>query len=411
MKITKLMLSAFVAAAALVSCNKENHSPEIDNDLKTINLSIGNMIMTKGLAGDKINPGDVVQVNDFQVFLTEASGTHLYNDDVMTLNGDSFVPATFYWDGNQLKDATLFTYDYHFVSPHCTRVIAVANAGKPLTLAQALELSAEAAQQQDASNLILFGEDVLEPKLVNGEPQIHQGTDNAGKTFYSEVYSASPILTPTIARFEVDGFSMNFNAGELVKVDIKDILFQNYHNNMTYAVPGTAKTTHIANLEADADVYYWFTSHTDDNTAATWYRDSFTGLVLQKPASPTEGTNYVHRVDIKDGATKSPRAYHLFAPASCPDLVVNMVVTTKDPVSGAEHTTNAYVHTATFRTSDGTAITQIQPGTIYRMSGRGETDGDGTIDINEDDLNSVDRCLDIIVSVKSWDVVLVTPEF
>ena len=35
----------------------------------------------------------------------------------------------------------------------------------------------------------------------------------------------------------------------------------------------------------------------------------------------------------------------------------------------------------------------------------------GFIDIDEDDLNTVDRCLDITVDVHKWKVVLVTPEF
>ena len=54
MKLTKLMLSACVAALALVACNKEETAP-VDGNLKTVQLSLENIIMTKGIS-DPIRP-------------------------------------------------------------------------------------------------------------------------------------------------------------------------------------------------------------------------------------------------------------------------------------------------------------------------------------------------------------------
>lgn len=411
MKITKLMLSALVAAAVLVSCNKENHLPEAGTGVKTVNMSIGNLIMTKGLAGTPIASGTPVVVNDFQVFLTEASGTHLYNEGVMTLgDGTTYQPATFYWSNKELQNGTAFDYDYHFVSPHCTKIIVVANVGKQITLAEVKALSANIEQQQNPNNLLLFGEAALEAKLDDsGNQVIHEGTiTNNGEeeSFYSEVYHAEPVLYPTIARFEVDGFAMNFDGDALSEVAVTDILFQDYITTMTAGIPGTTYKTLIDNLDSDADVYYWFNNTTDDDTDATWYRDSFTGLTLTKPAAATEGTNYVDRAAIA-----TPRAYHFFAPANVPDMVIKMMTTSED-ANGNKVNSDAYVYTATFLDSDGKALTSIEPGVIYRMSGRADVgDNKGFIDIDEDDLNTVDRCLDITVDVHKWEVVLVTPEF
>lgn len=407
MKITKLMLSAFVAAAVLVSCNKENHLPEAGTGVKTVNMSIGNLIMTKGLAGTQIASGTPVVVNDFQVFLTEASETHLYNNGVMTLNdaGSAYEAATFYWSGNELKNATEFNYDYHFVSPHCTKILVVANAGRALTLAEAKALGANIEQQQNPNSLLLFGEATLERKLDNNNQVIHEGEYN-GESFYSEVYHAEPILYPTIARFEVDGFAMNFNGDALTEVKVTDILFQNFVTTMTASDPGTASHIFINDLDSDADVYYWFTSNTDDDTDATWYRDSFTDLTLTKPAAATEGTNYVDRAAIA-----TPRAYHFFAPADVPDMVIKMMTTSVD-ASNNPLVSDAYVYATSFLDPDGNPLASIKPGVIYRMSGRAEAgDNKGFIDIDEDDLNTVDRCLDITVDVHKWEVVLVTPEF
>ena len=45
------------------------------------------------------------------------------------------------------------------------------------------------------------------------------------------------------------------------------------------------------------------------------------------------------------------------------------------------------------------------------MSGEGEVAGKGAIEIPEDKIDPMDRCLDIKVEVKQWEVALITPEF
>ena len=47
MKLTKLMLSACVAALALVSCNKDETTPDVSNRLKTVEVSLENVALTK----------------------------------------------------------------------------------------------------------------------------------------------------------------------------------------------------------------------------------------------------------------------------------------------------------------------------------------------------------------------------
>ena len=59
MKLSKLMLSASVAAIALVSCNKQDTTPE-SKRLRSVDISIENIVITKAAAGDKINAGDTL---------------------------------------------------------------------------------------------------------------------------------------------------------------------------------------------------------------------------------------------------------------------------------------------------------------------------------------------------------------
>ena len=56
-------------------------------------------------------------------------------------------------------------------------------------------------------------------------------------------------------------------------------------------------------------------------------------------------------------------------------------------------------------------ITSFEEGKIYRMSAKGEVEKDGSIPIDEDDIDPMDRCLEITVDVVDWAIELVYPEF
>ena len=56
-------------------------------------------------------------------------------------------------------------------------------------------------------------------------------------------------------------------------------------------------------------------------------------------------------------------------------------------------------------------VKEFEEGKIYRMSAAGEVEKDGSIPIDEDDIDPMDRCLEITVDVVDWAVELVYPEF
>lgn len=392
MKITKLMLSALVAAAALVACNKESHTPEV-TDVRTVEMSVANLVMTKGEAGNKISDGAAVVVNDFQIFLTDDSHDKVYTEGI---KGDNNTEPKFYWSESELTGGfTTIAQNYHYVSHHCSRIVAIANAGRELTLDEALELGAVIKDQQDQDNLLLFADVEL---TRHAEGKMHE---SEGK--YAEVYVAHPVLTPTVARFEVDGFVMTFSGDKYTKAKVLDIAFQDYLPSMKYGVPQGTSVIPIPNLDSDADVYAWFNS--DEATHFGWFRDSFTDAVLEKPATADAMGNYVAKADI------SPKAYHFFAPAGVPDMMINLLL---DGIAGTN--IPGYLWTNTFKYLDKTTnetktLETIMPGTIYRMSAAGEALGDGSIPFDEEDLNAVERCLEVTVEVAKWEVILVTPEF
>ena len=391
MKLTKLMLSAFAAAVALVACNKvETDVPENTN-LKSVKLSLENVIMTKGLAGDKIKAGDAVMVNNFKIILTDASYSQEY-----TAKADAAgaTDATFYFTDETFA-AGPKEYNFHYVDHKVTKVIAVANMGD-VTLQDIKNFTEEIADQQDQKNLVLWADAALE---ATGETHTVEGTDK-----YTEVYEASVSLKPAISRFEVDGFVINFGTTpKFNKIEVTEIAFDHYYPTMAFSTAdgmfkAVATGTHVKNptdYASQADVFGWL-----NNTATIgWYVDRFTGTDIPTMVPDDSATENVfeNRADTPDAL-----AYHFFAGDVVPTMVIKLLADGNP----------AYVYTSDFISKQtNTAITEIKGGVIYRMSAAGEIDQTGGSVPIPDDLDPIQRCLDIIVDVEDWVVELVTPEF
>ena len=391
MKLTKLMLSASIAALALVSCNKQDTTPEMaPNRLKTVEVSLENVILTKSTYADaeKISAGDKIVVNDFQLFLLDGSG----NEFVGKVT-DGSAAAQSYWDSALPLGGTA---SFHYVDPNCTKVVAVANMGKKFdSYADLLtELSnnpIEIVGQQDPKKLVLYAED---SSFEAGGTHVDNGKDAEGNTiqYQQEVYKVALVLKPRISRFEVDGFSVKFQDPANPKyneIKITQLAFQNYceTTDLITGVEGTTVTAPITDFANQAAVYTWLDGIT---TPTPWYRDAIDLTIT--PAYP-----------VKDLPANGKLAYHAFSGDKVPVFVLKLIVDGQP----------AYLYTKNLKDISGNPITTFQEGYIYRMSGQGEAGpgSDGTIEIPEEKIDPMDRCLDITVDVMSWEVVLVTPEF
>lgn len=381
MKLSKLMLSASIAAIALVSCNKQDTTPE-SKRLRSVDISIENIVITKAAAGDKINAGDAVVVNDFQIFLTDNSGNE-YTGKVK----DGSAAAQSYWTAADLSEA--ISAEFHYVDPNCTKVVAVANMGKELTFAEYKALTTiNIDDQQNSQNLVLYdAKDLVATGNQHSDPNVD------GTTYVADIYKADLVMTPRVSRFEVDGFTVKFNEEpKYQNINITQIAFQNYYPATTVK-EGTESGTpviYMQNLANQAEVYTWLDTPVEGEVP--WYRDYFDVTIT--PAAPT--------ADIKDAdGNNAPLAYHIF---SC-DLVPVMVI--KLTADGQP----AYLYSKGFYKDAETPVTTFEEGKIYRMSAKGEVENDGSIPIDEDDIDPMDRCLEITVDVVDWAVELVYPEF
>ncbi|MBR5199198.1 MAG: hypothetical protein IKW20_05155 [Bacteroidales bacterium] len=377
MKLTKLMLSASVAALALVSCNKQDTTPEAPKRLKTVEISLENAALTKGLAGSKIEAGDAVVLNDFKIFLTDGSGNE-YSAKV----ADGSADAKTYWNTADLADGAIEA-SFHYVDPNCTKVVAVGNLGDDLTFAEYKALAnLKVGEQQEQDKLVLY--DVKDLVKASGQ---HTDQNVNGTTYVSDVYEAELVLTPRISRFEVDGFTVKFNSTpKYQNINVTQIAFQNYYpeTSVTTGVESGELVNHIKDLANQSEVYTWLDTPVEGTTP--WYRDYFDITITPSAAT-------------KD--TPKPLAYHVFSSDAAPVMVIKLLADGQP----------AYLYSKGFYKTDGTPVTAFEEGKIYRMSAKGEVENDGSIPIDEDDIDPMDRCLEITVDVIDWAVELVYPEF
>ncbi len=381
MKITKLMLSALVAAAALVSCNKEDLTPETIG-LKTVKISLENAIMTKGPAGDKINANDPVQVNNIKIFLTNDNFTNSY--PAHDLEGNE---VSTYFSSLPTSPAA-----FHFISDKCSKVLVVANCDDPdLTLDDVKEMQAVGiGTQQDQTDLILIGSSGLtrvanDPNTPEDE-SVH--TNTSGK--YTEVYEADVTVCPIISRFEIDGFAIKFQKNIYSSIAITDVGFQHYFKNSYYTnggfVPVSSNGANdiyapLADLENKVAVFEWFNDAANKNV---WYRDAVTGVTL----TPTDN---VKVIDNKF-------AYHFYPGNIIPTMMIKLVGNGDQP---------AYVYTTNYKLSNGDPLLRLEAGMIYRMN---SASGEGVVEI-PDNFDPIQRCINVSVSAERWAVTLITPDF
>lgn len=400
MKLSKLMLSACVAALALVSCNKDGHTPEGPAVLKSVEVNIGNIVFTKGDAGDKINAGDAVKVTDIQLFLVDDAGNvHKGWDATKTGELDGYFPTlttgTADSDGNYPVGTDAFAF--HFVDPAVTKVVAVANIGEAksfndLTALKTALDELTVGSQQDQTKLTLYAESTLTKKSAN-----HTTDTDSGVTVENQVYTAEVTLVPRIARFEIDGFKVDYDTTtpEFENVTFTQIGFVNYMPTASLTT-GTASGT-VVNPLSD---YYTTTGPTNETAIYEWFATkpegtetwTFDGInVATTPISP-----------IGTLGTGNEVAYHFFAGNVVPTFFFQL---TADGVPG-------FIYTKKLKdSSTGSEITSFEAGKIYRMHAATKTEGDGYVPVDPDVINTMERCLEVTVEVVPWQVVLVTPEF
>lgn len=401
MKLSKLMCAAFAAAMLLVGCNKENSVDDGSNGFKSCVLQLENVAVTKSSSTDYIANNAAVTLNSFQVFFSD--GTSLYQ----AYDSDGVAVAETYFDSDltELKE-------FHFLPHAVNEVLVIGNfdeitnlgtvdeTGKySLTRQQLREQinQLEIANEQNPKDMKLFGVDQSLVATGNHDTESDK----------NPVYMAEVELKPTVARFEITGFSYDVDpesAGRKYKsLSIEQLTVRTYFEKATAAISGESVLT-VTGSQNDAYNENTYPI-TDGNVNAYfnavkgkgWFADEpgivFDGSTWSK-GNLTPTTDAPYFTESVDNVLYS---YQLF-PGQVPQFLVRLEA---EPTSGA--TEHLYLMTNSLRKSNNEIVLpqDILPGNIYRMA---FTFSDGSFEQPE-------KCIELKVSVAKWQVNVLTPEF
>ena len=367
MKLTKLMLSASVAALALVSCNKNESTPVVmDQNLKSVEISLSNVqFATKGAGYTSDLSGTDLQLNTIQLFFTD--GTSLYTPKM----ADGATDAVTYLDASEATGENL---NFHYLPAAVNKVIAVGNS-IPISASSLadLEIAVEIGSQQDPTDLILFAESQITTKKTPN----HDSDPNAHET---DVYSVALNLLPRVARFEINGFTCNFTTTGISSVEISQVHFVDYYFTNTIR-PNINSDLMAIDMSSQTTIFNHLLSH----TTADWDNDLFDPAIQ---LNATENSTVSGDINLAYNFYPGVGAY--------PRFVLYM---TTDGILPS------YLATTTFRTESGEILdsaSDFKPGYIYRIT---------DFAFSDTDLTHQDRCVEITLSVSKWNVVSVTPNF
>lgn len=389
MKLSNLIFSAGFAVLALASCNKQVTTPH-DTNLKSVEISLENVKYTKSPTDVFLTSDDKVVLASFKIFLTD--GVNVLK------NIEGTEEQTFYY--SSVSEALPDKATIHYVPASVNKVVVVGNVaedwGSDITTYEALKKAAlDIDSQQDYTSLTLFGESGLTPA----------GTMHDHSNASYNLYSAQVQVAPLVARFEIDGFAIVFskNESKYDKVEVKQIALNNYYETTTISPIAASALVDRVGAVNDVNAFKFFNENLDV-TENNWYYDALAEgeVVLARPAAADSEGNYIATANMT-----SKKAYHFFPGDSAPQIFMQLNVYE----TGSTTSTPSYIYSKGFKTTAGETVTFL-PGYVYRMNFQGEaTGGDGDLPFDEDDINELDRCLEITVEVTKWNVVTVYPEF
>lgn len=397
MRVRNFFLIALAASMALVSCDKsENDVVPTDTSLKSVTLTLPNITKAVGsrATGTAMQKGQIA-LKSFKVFFL--AGNQCVNDRLPSADK---LPAGvtnpgIYFDETTVADhvGTGKETTYHFLPAEIDKVVVVGNVDDDFEYADINKTDYSVLNDGDTDvdaddnnhpYYPLYGESSLTPK--NGT----SATDNQD---HNNVYVATVNLAPRVARFEIYGFEYkladNAPGGTpftFESVELEKIALANYATTYTLAT-GAAGTKVTAPTDGNT-TWDWI-----DATSAPW-ANAFTDYSLEQndktyvntttaiPDTDEDGSAYNGNM-ITYGVTESTAA------TDNPELLLSFY-----GVNGTSKTP-LYLH------GKFTNAPRFEAGKIYRV----------LFPIEDGAWTQPERCVELTVTVASWSIVSVTPDF
>ena len=373
MKLSKYFMMA-AASLALFACSNDEDIPGLNGEgtksvaLKLDGLSSG--ASTKAV-GDAQSAGQIA-LSNVTVYFTD--GTNILKKEVLNTESPAWAELT--GDG----------HIFHQLPSTVRQIQIVGNTtGKTIieTNVTALKSSAlKAAGEQEFTNVTLFGEDAELTKTTADEHG-----DN--------VYTATVDLKPLVARFEIGNIACtDLGSGPVKQFDLSVIGLMDF--NSAVKLDGTAAGTEytLANVLKPG-------SSPEEGKVIFGEADAEAGWAWDKIAGATNITT----TDPWNPETNKKFVYQ-FIPNKLANGKMAQVKLVLDNVKWTDGTSNPFnsVVTAKFQ-KDGQDLTAFEAGKIYTVDYKFK--GENVGPWNPDDV----KCVQINVTVASWEVVALTPVF
>ncbi len=382
MKLKSFLLMALAASTTLAACDKsESSGPGPDKMPKSVTVTLPNIAPQVRAIGDAIADESKVELKDFQVFFVKADNT------AVDYTGDE---PTYFSSETTENFATVATqkHTYHFLPATVTKVVVVGNLGEEKTYDAVKGLTKEVPNDSGS------GEGKHPAYPLYGEGDLTEGGDPVPDSEdHKNVYSAVVNLKPRVSRFEIYGFEYKQATAPATNlytsVKVQKIALNHFYTKYNF----------VANTPVDEGKVW---DNPDQSTAWTWINnrtdwcDDLTDFTLEPgDAKFVDGTTLDEtKIDQAKGIITYGLA-NVANKTNNPELLVALRGTTP---AGTEEP--FYLH-AKFNGDANASVGAFASGKIYRAF----------FSFDDEDIKQPQRCVQLTVSVASWDVVPVTPEF
>ena len=377
MKLSKYFMMA-AASLALFACSNDEDIPGLNGEgtksvaLKLDALSSGTS--TKAV-GDPQSAGQVA-LSNVTIYFTD--GTNILKKETLSTSNTA-----------EWGELTTTGHIFHQLPSTVSQVQIVGNsAGKTITETSVANLKnsvLNAAGEQTFTNVTLFGEDTsLEGPTDDGE-------DGHGNV----LYTATVDLKPLVARFEIGNIACtDLGSGPVKQFDLSVIGLMDFNSGVTLAGAASGTEYTLANvLEPGSSPEEGKVIFGEADVEAGWTWDKIAGatnITTTDPWNPETNKKFVYQ----------------FIPNKLANGKMAQVKLVLDNVKWTDGTSNPFnsVVTAKFQ-KDGQDLTAFEAGKIYTVDYKFK--GENVGPWNPDDV----KCVQINVTVASWEVVALTPVF
>lgn len=374
MKTAKMFLVA-LAALSMAACSNNDEIPGMNNDgTKSVALRLdGLATSTTRAVGDAQSAGQIA-LSNLTVYFTD--GTNILAKESLSTSNTT-----------EWGELTTTGYVFHQLPSTVTQVQIVGNsASKTITETNVTALKGsvlKAAGEQTFTNVTLFGEDTSLTESAEGDEHVEK------------IYTATVDLKPLVARFEIGNIACtDLGTGPVKQFDLSVIGLMDFNSGVTLTGTASGEYTLDNVLEPGSQTTEGKVIFGEADDEAGWAWDKISGATI----TTTTAWN--------PGESGDKKFVYQFIPNKLTDGSMAQVKLVLDNVVWTDGTNNPFnsVVTAKFQ-KDGVDLTEFEAGKIYTVDYQFK--GENVGPWNPDDV----KCVQINVTVASWEVVALTPVF